>query len=111
VNRKENRQVNFRVNDLEYERLEKMAKNVDMTVPNFCKKKAQGAKMSPPKIDNDGAMEIARQLRAIGNNVNQMAKAVNAGESASDVAFQEILQLINKELEATWQLFSEGLQK
>jgi len=99
------------VNDSEYERLEQMAKNVNMTVPYFCKKKAQGASIKPPKIDNDGAMEIARQLRAIGNNVNQMAKAVNSGESASDIAYQEIFRLINKELEEVWQLFSEGLQK
>nr|WP_186673939.1 plasmid mobilization relaxosome protein MobC [Sporosarcina sp. BP05] len=114
VNRKESRQVNFRVNDLEYERLEQMAKIVGMTVPNFCKKKAQGAKMRSPQIDGDGAKEISRQLRAIGSNVNQLAKGVNAGNSDSDVELRAIngdLQAINKELEAIWQLFSEALQK
>lgn len=110
VNRKESRQVNFRVNDLEFERLEQMAKNAQMTVPTFCKMKAQGARMrtpKPPKIDNEGAKEIARQLRSIGNNVNQLAKATNARNSVSD----DELQAIQKELEAIWQLFSEALQK
>lgn len=114
VNRKENRQVNFRVNDLEYERLEQMAKIVGNTVPNFCKKKAQGARMRPPKIDGDGAKEISRQLRAIGNNVNQLAKGINSGNAVTDSDLQPIhedLQAVNKELEAIWQLFSEALQK
>lgn len=114
VNRKESRQVNFRVNDLEFERLEQMAKDVGMTVPTFCKKKAQGARMRPPKIDGDGAKEISRQLRAIGNNVNQLAKGVNSGKAVSDGdlrAIHEDLQAINKELEAIWRLFSEALQK
>src|SRR5438270_313338 len=54
-----------------------MAKEFQMSVPNFCKKKAQGARMRPPKIDREGAFEIARQLRAIGNNVNQLSERAN----------------------------------
>lgn len=114
MNRKESRQVNFRVNDVEYERLEQMAKTMSMTVPTFCKKKAQGARMRPPKIDGDGAKEISRQMRAIGNNVNQLAKGINASKTVSDTELQVIhedLQAINKELEAIWRLFSEALQK
>lgn len=111
MNRKESRQVNFRVNDLEYERLEQMAKIVSMTVPNFCKKKAQGARMRPPKIDGDGAKEISRQLRGIGTNVNQLAKRVNADSDVELRVIHEDLNAINKELEAIWQLFSEALQK
>ncbi|WP_431194933.1 plasmid mobilization protein, partial [Bacillus cereus] len=41
-NRKENRQIKFRVDDLEYQKLEQMAKDAGMSVPTFCKKKAQG---------------------------------------------------------------------
>jgi len=32
-NRKENRQIKFRVNDLEFQRLEQMAKDFGMSVP------------------------------------------------------------------------------
>src|SRR5699024_3154545 len=31
-------------------------------------------RMKPPKVDKSGAIEIAKQLRAIGNNVNQLTK-------------------------------------
>lgn len=102
ANRKENRQINFRVSDLEFERLEQMAKDVGMSVPTFCKKKAQGARMKPPKINKEGAVEIARQLRAIGNNVNQLSKRANEGYAIP----KEELQGIQKELQEIWQQFS-----
>lgn len=99
VSRKESRQVNFRVNDSEYERLEQMAKEVGMSVPTFCKKKAQGARMRQPKVNKDGAFEIARQLRGIGNNVNQLTKQANAGTAIPN----DELQGIKKELQELWQ--------
>lgn len=107
MNRKENRQINFRVNDEEYERLEQMAKQVGMTVPNFCKKKAQGSKIRSPKINREGAFDIARQLKGIGNNVNQLSKRANEGK---DISKQD-LQQIQKELGEIWQQFNEALQK
>ena len=106
-NRNESRQVKFRVSDLEFERLEQMAKEFQMSVPAFCKKKAQGARMKPPKIDREGAFEIARQLRGMGNNVNQLARRANEGYEIP----KEELKGIQKELQTIWQQFSEALQK
>ena len=106
-NRKENRQIKFRVNDDEFQRLETMATTVGMSVPTFCKKKAQGSQISPPKIDREGAFEIARQLRSIGNNVNQLARNANEGKAVP----KEELQGIEKELHALWQQFNEALQR
>src|SRR5699024_12459456 len=107
ANRKESRQVNFRVSDREYERLERMAKEAGMSVPSFCKKKAQGARMRAPKINRQDAFEMARQLRAIGNNVTQLSRRANEGQAIPN----EELQSIQKELQALWQQFSEALQK
>lgn len=106
-NRKENRQIKFRVTDPEFERLEQMAKEFQMSVPNFCKKKAQGARLRPPKIEREGAFEIARQLRAIGNNVNQISRRANEGYAIP----KGELQGIQKELQTIWQQFSEAIQK
>ncbi|MEB6551475.1 MobC family plasmid mobilization relaxosome protein [Heyndrickxia sporothermodurans] len=106
-NRKENRQIKFRVSDPEFEKLEQMAKASGMSVPTFCKKKAQGARMSSPKIDREGAFEIARQLRAIGNNVNQLSKRANEGKAIPS----EELQDVQKELHALWQQFNLAIQK
>src|SRR5699024_12669269 len=87
-NRKDNRQIKFRVSDHEYEELEQTANNFHMSVPAFAKKRALGYRMKPPKVDKSGAIEIAKQLRAIGNNVNQLTKrAMEAREKiiAGDV--------------------------
>lgn len=102
ANRKESRQVNFRVSDSEYERLERMAKDVGMSVPSFCKKKAEGARVKPPRVNKEGALEIARQLRGIGNNVNQLSKRANEGKAIPN----EELQGIQKELQEIWQRLS-----
>ena len=73
--RKEPKQISFRVSESEFEKLKRSAESLQMSVPAFVKSKAQGAKLVTPKIDRPGAVEIAKQLRAIGNNVNQMARA------------------------------------
>ncbi|MGE6415999.1 plasmid mobilization protein [Planococcus kocurii] len=106
-NRKDNRQIKFRVNDREFQQLEQMAQAAGMSVPTFCKKEAQGARMTPPKIDREGAFEMARQLRAIGNNVNQLSKRANEGAAVP----KEELQRIEKELHALWQQFNSAIQK
>ena len=53
-NRREERQVKFRVNEAEYEKLSYLAEQQGMSVPNFVKSKAQGAKLVTPKINRIG---------------------------------------------------------
>lgn len=84
-----------------------MATEAAMSVPAFCKKQAQGARMRPPKIEREGAFEIARQLRGVGNNVNQLAKRANEGKP---VPIDEVTRL-QKEMETIWRQFSEAIQK
>ena len=107
ANRKENRQVNFRVSEDEFEKLSEIAESFQMSVPAYVKKQAQGARMRPPKIDREGAFEIARQLRAIGNNVNQMTKHANEGKTFPN---EELVNL-QKELNQIWQQFTSAIQK
>src|SRR5699024_9983708 len=99
-NRKDNRQIKFRVSDHEYEELEQTANNFHMSVPAFAKKRAMGYRMKPPKVDKSGAIEIAKQLRAIGNNVNHQTKRTNSSKGKIDI---EELQAIKKELHKIWQ--------
>jgi len=101
-NRKENRQIKFRVNDSEFERIQQIAETFHMSVPAFAKKRAMGYRMKPPKIDKAGAIEIAKQLRAIGNNVNQLTRRANEGRAIDS----EQLRGIKKELHDIWQQFS-----
>src|SRR5699024_12451612 len=73
-----------------------------MSVPAFAKKRALGYRMKPPKVDKSGAIEIAKQLRAIGNNVNQLTKRAHASNGKID---SEVLQAIKKVMHKIWQQF------
>lgn len=106
VNRKDDKQINFRVSEKEYQRLEQIANNHGMTVPTFCKNKAQGAKMKAPLIDRQGALQIATELRRIGVNANQIAKHLNSGEKVSEGQ----INALQKELSDIWQQLSSALQ-
>ena len=103
--RKEPKQISFRVSETEFEKLQRSAESLQMSVPAFVKSKAQGAKLVTPKIDRPGAIEIAKQLRAIGNNVNQMARVTNATEldPAAAANLTAELQKVRKELNKIWE--------
>lgn len=94
------------MSEQEYQRLEQMANNVGMSVPMFCKKKAQGARMKAPLIDRQGAIQIASELRKMGVNVNQIAKHLNSGGNASEGQ----INALQKELSDIWQQLSSALQ-
>lgn len=89
-NRKAPKQISFRVSEPEYLNLERSAKVLNISVPAFVKKKAQGARVVAPKINPEDSKEIARHLAALGNNVNQLAKRVNQIEFA-DKNTQELI--------------------
>lgn len=102
ANRKEAKQISFRVSDDEFARLKQAADTLQMSVPSFVKKKAQGARMRTPSVDKEGAFEMARQLRSIGNNVNQIAKRAHEGGAID----KDELQGVQKELQGLWQRLS-----
>lgn len=97
VNRKDNKQISFRVSESEYLDLERSAKVLNISVPAFVKKKAQGARIVAPKIDSENAKEMARHLTRLGNNTNKIAKSLNSIEYAN----QEELEPIKKEVDRT----------
>ncbi|MBQ3642387.1 plasmid mobilization relaxosome protein MobC [bacterium] len=103
VNRKDNKQISFRVSESEYLDLERSAKVLNISVPAFVKKKAQGARIVAPKIDSENAKEIARHLTRLGNNTNQIAKRLNSIEYAN----QEELESIKKEVDRTLKRLAE----
>lgn len=107
ANRRENRQINFRVSEQEYERLKEMANRVGMSLSAFCKAKAKGSKMKSPKIDREGALKIASELRRIGVNVNQISKRFNSGENVS----MGRINALEKELNGIWQVLNSAAQK
>lgn len=103
--RKEPKQISFRVSEPEFEKLKRSAESFQMSVPAFVKSKAQGTKLVTPKVDRAGAIEIAKQLRAIGNNVNQMARVTNTAELDTNTAdnLTSALKDVQEELQKIWE--------
>ena len=96
VNRKDNKQISFRVSESEYLDLERSAKVLNISVPALSKRRHRGLIVAP-KIDSENAKEIARHLTGLGNNTNQIAKRLNSIEYAN----QEELESIKKEVDRT----------
>ena len=106
-NRKEPKQISFRVSEPEYLNLERSAKVLNISVPAFVKKKAQGARVVAPKINPDDSKEMARQLAALGNNVNQLAKRVNQIEFADKDTQERISADLTRALNGLRQIWRQ----
>lgn len=109
--RKEAKQISFRVTEGEYLKLEQSAETLKMSVPAFVKKKAQGAKLVTPKFEKETGMQVSRELRDIGKNVNQIARWCNqrqeeALEEKDVERLEENLQRVQEELSRIWQQLS-----
>lgn len=106
VNRKDKKQISFRVSESEYLKLEQSAKALNISVAAFAKKKAQGVRVVAPKISPEDSKVIARNLSSLGNNVNQIARKVNSFDDLSEDnarTLSEELREVQKELRSIWQ--------
>lgn len=103
-NRKEAKQISFRLSEDEYEKLRQSAETLNMSVPAFVKKKAQGTRLVKPKLDLESRRTIVRDLSGIANNINQIAKYCNAHQDDADIErLNENVEQMRKEINAVWQ--------
>ncbi|RIN48089.1 plasmid mobilization relaxosome protein MobC, partial [Staphylococcus simulans] len=103
-NRKEPKQISFRVSESEYEKLRSSAETLNMSVPNFVKKKAHGSRLVAPKFDKETRQSIAKDLSKLGANVNQIAKYCNQHQhenSDYDVLGRKI-NAVRERLDEIW---------
>ena len=106
ANRKDKKQISFRVSESEYLKLEQSAKVLNISVAAFAKKKAQGVRVVGPKINPEDSKVIARNLSSLGNNVNQIARKINSFDDLSEDnarTLSEELREVQKELRSIWQ--------
>lgn len=127
------KQVNVRLSDDEFEKLNELAKRFSRSRSDVVRTAFQGelAKMSDTKVNSlsdeerkkmlefTGIMmtylsRMERTLHGVGNNVNQIAKASNQGRVPKRVvdedklilfadSFRENVEVIQKELDKIWQ--------
>lgn len=103
-NRKENKQISFRVSEFEYSKLRQSAETLNMSVPAFVKKKAQGSRLVAPKLDKETRQSMVKDMGKLGSNLNQIAKALNTyGERAHIEQMQQDIAIMREELNHIWQ--------
>ena len=104
-NRKEPKQISFRVSESEYLKLQQSAETLNMSVPAFVKKKAQGSRLVAPKFDKETRQSIAKDLSKLGANANQIAKYCNQHqhETPNYVALEHSVKKIREGLDNKWQ--------
>lgn len=93
-NRKRKRMVPIRLSDEEFERVEHKACALGMTVPAFLRELAQKQRVHSPVIDREGAAALSRQIRAIGNNINQLTKLAHT-EKVTVVQLDDVRMELN----------------
>ena len=104
-NRKERKQISFRVNEGEYLKLQQSAETLNMSVPAFVKKKAQGSRLVAPKFDKETRQSIAKDLSMLGANANQIAKYCNQHqhEAPNYEALEYNIHELRERLDNIWQ--------
>ncbi|MFK3993698.1 plasmid mobilization protein [Staphylococcus capitis] len=103
-NRKEPKQISFRVSESEYLKLQQSAETLNMSVPAFVKKKAQGSRLVAPKFDKETRQSIAKDLSKLGANANQIAKYCNQHqhETPNYEALERYISELRERLDEVW---------
>lgn len=103
-NRKEPKQISFRVSEFEYLKLQQSAETLNMSVPAFVKKKAQGSRLVAPKFDKETRQSIAKDLSKLGANANQIAKYCNQHqhETPNYEALERNISELRERLDEVW---------
>ncbi|MCP6639963.1 MobC family plasmid mobilization relaxosome protein, partial [Klebsiella pneumoniae] len=97
--------ISFRVSESEYEKLKRSAETLNMSVPAFVKKKAQGSRLVAPKFDKETRQSIAKDLSRLGANANQIAKYCNQHhyEAPDYEALERNIKALRERLDKIWQ--------
>ena len=104
-NRKEPKQISFRVSESEYLKLKQSAETLNMSVPTFVKKKAQGSRLVAPKFDKETRQSIAKDLSRLGANANQIAKYCHQHQydAPNYSALERNISELRERLDDIWQ--------
>ena len=105
-NRKERKQISFRVNEDEYLKLQQSAETLNMSVPAFVKKKAQGSRLVAPKFDKETRQSITKDLSKLESNTNQIAKYCNQHqyEAPNYEALEYNIEELRRRLDEIWKV-------
>lgn len=98
--RRRKNKLEIRLDDDELEAIRTKASRLGKTPNAYLRDLALGKKVKAPLIDKAGALEIARQIRLLGKNVNQLAHLAHKGLQVVDLDYtrkelKRLRQLLN----------------
>lgn len=101
--RTRNRHVSVWLTDREHAHLKEQARRAGLGIDPFVRTLIAGVQLRPRPPDTYAA--LLRELSAIGNNINQIARNTNTQKAADRADIDEALRLIRQ----AWRLVKETL--
>lgn len=84
----------LRLSDGEKKYLQKQAANAGLKMEPFIRKLIMNKEIRPRPPDN--ILQLIREINAIGNNVNQIARKVNTENCVMQAQLEEIFRLLGE---------------
>lgn len=103
MNRARPKQIVIRANEKEFEKIKNKVAKSKLTQNEYLLKSALNKEIIVIK----GIRELTIELKRIGNNLNQLTKAVHEGK----VNCSKELNEVNEEMKEVWQLLRQLTQK
>ena len=107
MSRSDNHQINIRVNEVQYAKIQVSARIMGLSVSKYCKHLVMQSKLRDPKFSDEEYHQLIVNLSRIGNNINQMARRLNQADS--EIASEELSMLnttlskLDDEVTMVWQ--------
>lgn len=103
MNRTRPKQIVIRASEKEFEKIKTKVEKSKLTQNEYLLKSALGKEI----IVVEGIRDLTIEVKRIGNNLNQLTKAVHEGK----VNYSKELSEVNEEMKEVWQLLRQLIQK
>lgn len=90
---RQTKRINFRLNELEYEKLSQSASTYGLTVSRYAKKLALKSKLRKPYFSAKDTQKIIIELTRQGTNLNQLTRKLNQSDSLTPDMLVEIKEI------------------
>lgn len=103
MNRKRPKQIVIRASEKEFEKIKNKVAKSKLTQNEYLLKSALDKEI----VVIEGLKDLTIDLKRIGNNLNQLTRAVHEGKAHCSKELSEI----NEEMKEVWQLLRQLIQK
>ena len=90
---KQTKRINFRLNELEYEKLSQSASTYALTVSSYAKQLALKSNLRKPYFSASDTQQIILELTRQGTNLNQITRKLNQGDPLTPAMLAEIKKM------------------